>query len=90
MGDPALVSLLGLSLLSGFILYFQDRIKKLGFTGVELRKAVQEMKDAEAHMKTLASATLELVEADEGGYKRPEWNRTRYEEAKEGLKRLVG
>jgi hypothetical protein len=90
VGDTALVSLIGLSLLSAFILHFQDRIKEIAWTGVKLRKAVQEVKDAEGHVRDLASAMLELTEANEGGFKQSTWDSTRYERAKKHLASLVG
>jgi hypothetical protein len=89
VGDTALVSLIGLSLLSAFILHFQDRIKELAWTGVKLRKAAQEVKDAEAAVRELAAAVLEVIDARPATYLRPNSNLQRHDKAIERLRDLV-
>jgi len=64
LGDVAFVSLISLSVLSGFIVYFQDRISKVGPAGFELDQAIQEARKSEATVKELAAAILEMIVAD--------------------------
>lgn len=89
IGDPALVSLLALSLLSGFIVYLQARIKKAGPAGIELHKAIQEVRESEATVKELAAAIVEVIAADAtGAIRHDQWDSERFGKALDNLKRL--
>ena len=85
VGEAPFVSLLTVSGIFGFIVYFKGRIKKAGATGIELH----EIKEAENSIKDIASAVLELAESDEDGFKQHGWDRGRYEIAKAQIRKLI-
>jgi hypothetical protein len=65
IGELSFVTLLIVSLVSGFVVYFRDRIKKASLKdGFELYEAVREAREAEAAAKDIASAMLMVIVAD--------------------------
>ena len=89
VGDPALVSLLVLSGFFAFIFYFKDRIKKLALTGVELRKAVQDVHDAEARIKDMARRVADRVEAaNKGSWKDESYDDSTFNKAVENVRNI--
>lgn len=89
VGEVSFVTLLTGAGVSGFLVYFQRRVKKAGPSGFELYEAVREIREAELSVKSLATAVLELAEADEDGFKASSWDEARYEMAKENLRKLI-
>jgi hypothetical protein len=70
-GELSFVVLLIASLVSGFIIYFRDRLKKADLKGgFELFEAVREVKEAEDRIKVMAHRVADLVEAaNQGSWK---------------------
>ncbi len=82
IGETALASLLSVSGVFSFIIFFQHRIKKAGPTGIELHKAVQEVRDAEDRIRELAQKVADLIEtANVGSIVTEDYDDTKFRDA---------
>jgi len=87
--SSGLVVLISFSVMSGFIVYFQDRIKKAGLSGLELHQAVKNVKDAEDRIRELANSVADLVEAgNSGSIKNCDYDHAGYTEALAKVRKL--
>ena len=83
IGELSFVSLLIVSVISGFVVFFRDRLKKANFKeGFELFEAVKDVKEAEDRIKVLARHVAELVDAaNQGSWKSESYDDNRFNEA---------
>lgn len=84
--EVTLVALLSSSGLFSLIILFHRRIKKAGPSGLELYKKIEKK---EASMKKLASAVLDVFESKDHGLMLGSYERERYEQSRQELKKLI-
>ena len=87
IGEFTFFSLVCLFIFVALVVAFRKELEILTIKDFKIK--FREIKQTESSVKSLATAILELSESIEDGYKRPCWDRARYEKAKENLKNLI-